>query len=390
MVIGEHTSAAAAYVAMTRGRENSVAPLVTDNVDDARQQWAAVFGRDRADLGAAHAAQLAEREVDRYARLRPLDEVLDELRHAWTIEANALTRLGDARQRRDLLRDIVTISEQRDVVVPTLRRAYQDARATAESSAARLRQLEPVVAAQAADLAATLKTEWDSQRQSARHAAQTVQHGPGRVGQRRAAVREAREHLEHWSASWKLYLPAVPTDLDQVVSFAAWFDDTPRHHAHFDTYARAAAEQAQPDYLTARQAARNAHEAKGTAWRQLRETEQHYSMALQHHGTLGNVDDPADCLADVERAISAGEATLASARDRIAALRTEPAIRAQPADVIELARSQWAAERAQRAAWQAVRPAVDRSPGRGIEPHDRRWGSVPEISVNDCGHGISR
>ena len=60
--IGEHTSAASAYVAMTRGRDTNIAHLLADSVDDAREQWIAVFGRDRADLGPAHAAELAAAE----------------------------------------------------------------------------------------------------------------------------------------------------------------------------------------------------------------------------------------------------------------------------------------------------------------------------------------
>ena len=385
-VIGDHSSAASAYVGMTRGREANVAHLVADTTEDARDQWVAVFGRDRADLGPAHAGKLAAREAARYAQLRPLEVVLDELRRAWTLEADAQTRLDDARQRRDLLRDIVAVSEQRDAVVPTLKHAYEQARASADDSAVRLRQLEPVVSAHAADLAATLKSEWDDQRQAARHAAQTVQHGPGRIGQRRAAEREAREHLQYWSASWQPYLPIMPTDIDRVVSFAVWFDDTPRHHAHFDAYARAAAEHAKPDYLSARQAARSAEEEKRAAWRELHQTEQHYSIALQHYGPLGHVDDPADRLADVERAIAADEAAFATARDRIVALRTEPTLRAQPAEVIDLAQTRWAADREQRAAWRPI--PIDAS--RAIEWGSRGQGAVPENPAHDRSPGISR
>lgn len=51
VVVGEHTGAASAYVGMTRGRERNVAHMVAESVEDARNQWIAVFGRDRADLG---------------------------------------------------------------------------------------------------------------------------------------------------------------------------------------------------------------------------------------------------------------------------------------------------------------------------------------------------
>jgi exodeoxyribonuclease V alpha subunit len=66
IVIGEHTGAAAAYVAMTRGRQRNTAHLVADSVADARAKWTAVFARDRADLGPTHARRLAVEEVDRY------------------------------------------------------------------------------------------------------------------------------------------------------------------------------------------------------------------------------------------------------------------------------------------------------------------------------------
>ena len=72
-MVGEHTGAAAAYVGMTRGRTTNTAHLVAADLADARQQWTAVFARDRADLGPAHAAGLAAREAARYAQPRPLD-----------------------------------------------------------------------------------------------------------------------------------------------------------------------------------------------------------------------------------------------------------------------------------------------------------------------------
>jgi len=388
VVIGEHSSAAATYVGMTRGRENNVAHLVGETVDDARQQWLATFGRNRADLGPAHAAQLASREAQRYAPQRPLDDVLNELHQAWTVEANTQTRLDDARGRRDLLRDIVAISGQRDADLPELHRAHRAARTAAASTAARLQDLELVVVANAADLAARLKTDWDTQRQTARDAAQTVHRGIGRLGQRRVAVRDARDELEHWSASWRPYVPSMPTSIDQVVRFAAWFDDTPRHHEHFDDYARVAAEQAHPDYLAVRQAADDAREHERTTLQTVRQTEQHYSIALQHYGALGHADDPAGRLADVERAIAVDETTLANARGRIAALRAEPTLRAKPGEVVDLAQADWAAAREKGAASRALRAAIDRE--RGVTADHRRPSAVPDFSVRNTGPGISR
>jgi exodeoxyribonuclease V alpha subunit len=80
IVIGEHTGAAAAYVAMTRGRHRNTAHLVADSLADARTQWTAVFARDRADLGPTHARRLATLDVDLYGPAIPPAAVP---RHEW-------------------------------------------------------------------------------------------------------------------------------------------------------------------------------------------------------------------------------------------------------------------------------------------------------------------
>lgn len=77
LALSDTTGAAAAYVAMTRGRDSNTAHLVAKSVDHARQQWIAAFSRDRADLGPAHARRQAIEAIDRYgpaarARSSPL------------------------------------------------------------------------------------------------------------------------------------------------------------------------------------------------------------------------------------------------------------------------------------------------------------------------------
>ncbi len=66
VLIGDHTGAASAYVGMTRGRDHNVAHLVAESLEDGRRQWIEVFGRDRADLGPAHAARQAAQDLERY------------------------------------------------------------------------------------------------------------------------------------------------------------------------------------------------------------------------------------------------------------------------------------------------------------------------------------
>ena len=75
LVVGDQTGAAAAYVGMTRGRAANTAHLVATDLAEAREQWIAVFCRDRADLGPGHASELAAREAAHYAPLQPLDQL---------------------------------------------------------------------------------------------------------------------------------------------------------------------------------------------------------------------------------------------------------------------------------------------------------------------------
>ncbi|MCF6507036.1 TrwC relaxase [Blastococcus sp. MG754426] len=104
VVVGDQTGASSCYVGMTRGRTANTAHLVAADADEAREQWMAVFGRDRADLGPGHAAQLAAAEAARYAQPRPLDQVLTELREAWTVEQRCLDQVNILQPQHDTLR----------------------------------------------------------------------------------------------------------------------------------------------------------------------------------------------------------------------------------------------------------------------------------------------
>jgi hypothetical protein len=104
LVVGDHTGAAAAYVGMTRGRQANTAHLVAAGPEEARGQWIAVFARDRADLGPAHAARRAAADLARHAPGRPLEQVLADLHRAWTGEQRCREQLAVAQWQHDLQR----------------------------------------------------------------------------------------------------------------------------------------------------------------------------------------------------------------------------------------------------------------------------------------------
>lgn len=61
------TDAAALYVGMTRGRRSNTVHIVARTYNQAREQWVAASGRDRADLGIAQARTVATAEAANYA-----------------------------------------------------------------------------------------------------------------------------------------------------------------------------------------------------------------------------------------------------------------------------------------------------------------------------------
>lgn len=65
LVVDEGLDAAGAYVGMTRGREKNIAHFHATSVEEAREQWAAVFSHHRADLGPFHASLRIHEELAR-------------------------------------------------------------------------------------------------------------------------------------------------------------------------------------------------------------------------------------------------------------------------------------------------------------------------------------
>src|SRR5206468_3747743 len=151
-----HTGGAAAYVGMTRGRQANTAHLVAAEVGDAREQWLAVFARDRADLGPAHAARRAAADAARYAPGRPLEPVLADLHQAWTVEQRCRDEVAIAQLKCNLERafaDERPPEKQQPAALQEVERALAAARQPLTEARASLARLggEPALAALSAD-----------------------------------------------------------------------------------------------------------------------------------------------------------------------------------------------------------------------------------------------
>jgi exodeoxyribonuclease V alpha subunit len=362
LVVGEHTGAAGAYVAMTRGRDHNTAHLVADTPQEARNQWIEVFSRDRADLGPAHAGRLAAQEASQYATHRQLGVALADLRDAWTHEHALFEDLTAARGERDQLRQVVPLLAQHDARVAAESATYEQARAHATLAGEHADQLAAVVGNDTSQLAGRLRQEWDTQRPATRAAAQTIRAGTGRIGQHRRELRRASQHLQAWAQQWHPIVTWLPTDTGELAVLAGGYDG-PNLRQAITAYARTVAEGAHPDHTPAQAAAQAARRTADQALEAYKNTRTQYPAELARHGNLAYIADPAGHLAETELDVAELTDHLRAAQGRVRAALAEPAIRSLPPERIETERERWATDRQEQR--QEERRA---SAGRGVAP----------------------
>jgi hypothetical protein len=369
VVIGEHTGAASAYVGMTRGRCANTAHLVAVDLADAREQWIAVFARDRADLGPAHAAQQAAAEAARYATPRPLNQVLAELRQAWTAEQNCLDRLAFWQRQRDTLRQVAALEAAHAAELTGRDADVRQTALAAERATHRAAASGAAIAAEAGRIRQSLLARWDGERDAARAAARVVLAGPGRLGLRRTAVARAAEQLTSWAGRWRPHLPDLPTEATELAQVAGWFDDRPALWRAFDTAAGRSAERDHPEHAGLRAAADAAGHAHDDARRALAEARRRRDERLASCGPIARAPEPGARLADLERDIAAIGQQLTDARVRITGLTAEPALLAQPADRLAREHDAWRARHdVDRRAARTTVPGPQPGPTRAVRP----------------------
>ncbi|MCW3040110.1 MAG: trwC5, partial [Solirubrobacterales bacterium] len=388
VLIGERTGAAAAYVGMTRGRQANTAHLVADDLGQAREQWIAVFRRDRADLGPGHAAQLAAAEAAHYARPRPLEHALAELHAAWTAEQRFQDRLDVLEMRRKVLRSVVAADDDHANQLSGLQDRYRETTIALQEAKDRAAAAGATVIGEADRLRDTLLDQWDAQREDARQAARIVLSGPGRLGLRRAAVHRAEQQLTNWADPWRPYVATLPTNLRQLAAVASSDDDRPGLRARLQDVARRQAESTHPEHLRLRSAADAAHAVHDHVSRALQDAHRRQHTRLTRLASQDHLA-PAAQLASAGRDITATERELAVARIRMAELAADPALLAQPAGRLAQERDDWRvrydAERAaRRTAASVSSPSGSARSVLPPEPVSRR------TSAPGAGRGIGR
>ncbi len=139
--------------------------------------------------------------------------------------------------------------------------------------------------------------------------------------------------------------------------------------------------------------ASEAERAAREAWTRYREVSNAYQQALDHHGNLGRIDNPAQALVDTQQAVTAAQAAAQAAEQRVAALRREPVLRSQPAGWLETERSTWHADR-DIAELRRYAELAARASRHDANPAGRQLGQGRDEAYRpatpDHGRGISR
>jgi exodeoxyribonuclease V alpha subunit len=372
--LGEHTTAASAYVAMTRGRESNTTHLVAADIDDAREQWVTAFSRDRADLGPAAASEAAQRVAAGYTQgprpddPAPLAHVLDQLRGAWNEQHAAHRQLQRLRERLELVQAeaawetrwasiLAPLDAERDVA----RAAAQQAGQAADGCAATL--------AESAELhAARLRQVWDAQLPDADNAACALARGAGRLGVRSGRVRDAHQHLERWTASWMPVFADTDLDPRQLADRPLAFpSNVPQVAEALYRHAHRLALAEHPDQVGRLAAARRASHryaaAAATCHEARRELEQAAGQPVYDTGAV-------DLIPDLTDRVDAARQRVTDADERVAGLSSDLAITGQPdpASLLAVTRAAWQAEQVAEHQHRAFGPR-ERARSINHEPH---------------------
>jgi exodeoxyribonuclease V alpha subunit len=388
--LGEHTAAASAYVALTRGREANTVHIVAENIEQARDVWAETFSRDRADLGPAVAAQRVASDADLCASQRPLADALTDLRTAWTVEDTRRRELLRATSERDRLRQFVTAKADYDAAIIPLDIERQRAAQAAQRATSYADQLTDVVEATAGRYADRLQQQRDELRADVRETARTVLDGPGRFGLHHRRVENATAELTQWANNWRPVVPDLPTDPDRLARTAAGYDSH-RVREAIGAYGRAAAEHEHPQYRTAVQKALTAAEhARRTETAYYETVEAYDRRLINDFGTFTIYRDPVSLLDRLDGWVVEARSSHDAAVGHVHDLMAEPALRSLPTDRLQAQRDTWrhdrdAQIRAEQAASQRAALGLD-NPTRPTHVHQ----PAPSFTMQppQHGHGI--
>jgi hypothetical protein len=365
-VLDDHTTAASAYVGMTRGRERNVVHVIADDIHDAREQWVTAFSRNRADLGPAAASAAAARAAAGYApaarpddpaRLAPL---LDELRRAWSEQLAAHGNLQQLRQRLEQVTAQAAWEARHQRILGPLETERDAARVVAQRADQAAADCAAVLTARAEQHAAALRQAWDAQLVDADRAARTLDAGAGRLRVHRGRIRDAQQHLATWTAAWAPVF--VDTDLDRHHLSArplAFPSNVPLIGEALYRQARRLAAADHPDDAARLDAANRARERDDSAVAAYHQARRELEQVAQRPAYDTGA---AELIPELTNNLDAARRRVLAADQRVDRLSSDPAITSlsDPHALLDSARAAWRAdqiEACQQRAFSATGPS---------------------------------
>ena len=378
LVLTDTTTAAAAYVAMTRGREANTAHLVAADLDDAREQWVAAFGRDRADLGPTAASEAAARAAAGYTALRPLSEIAAELRAAWDDRADAESVL---RHYRPLLEQALAARPRVVAEQAAEQHAWaqhNNARRELAATRDRLADLEHAIDSDADRIAEELRAAWDAQRLAAQADARRIEAGVGRFGRGRAEVAAATGRLEAWAAHWQPVVGDLHRQWRGLVGYATARPGNDHIDHPLGEHARTQAARRPPGRARGTGRSRG---ARRTTFRLRIPTLAGAQPAPRRASQAGRSPGHPEAVARMTELVDASQHQFEQADQRLTSLRREPAVADRPDPDSWLARqhASWRRDRdEQRRADELARPAEQHAQRAAFSAH-QHWQPAPQI-----------
>ncbi|MFT4008826.1 MAG: MobF family relaxase [Nocardioidaceae bacterium] len=386
MLIAETTSASAAYVGMTRGRDNNIAHIVAEDVDQARVIWDQVMGHDRADLGPAHAAKQAAEEMERYAPQRPIDVVLDRLRAAWTVRADLTTRWERLDQQRQQTEAVRAIREESAPRQTQLRHRLDGAIRRLNRIQSTVRDLDAAMTAETENTIADLRRGWNADQPAVADALTTIHDGAGPLGLHRRQVRDAHDVLNRWAEKWRPLLPELSGDPEQVRRQIG-YGERDRLQATITQVAQHATARAHPEAPLLRARLRSAGRVVDDAKAALRADQDDLAARLRPYAPVAYHPDLPELLDQVQADLDRLAPQVRVADQRVHTLTRAPEIRVLPAGRLDAEHDQWAADR--EAAQEAARVAARLRAAREHDAAARRRLQAPD-PIPTYGPGADR
>ena len=347
LLLGEHTSAASAYVGMTRGRDDNVVHLVAENLEGARRQWDEVFSRDRADLGPAVAALQAADSVDRYGvqkPTRPLDVVLADLRDAWSKQADLAERAERLAGERDALQQVARIRARYAPDRERLRDIEDQARRKWIDARHRMTDLQADIDATTVGLRERVWNMWREDVHLVRSAAVAVSDGSGRLGRRRRQVRQASDELVVFADKWRPVVPDLPTEAAALAARLVWLHAR-RVENHVNAYVAERVAAAHPTRDALRQVERDASRALDQAETDRSRFDRSYYRELEPCGRAAHSVEIPVRLASVVSELTQTDHELDAVTRQLQRFEDEPALRDLPSGGLADEHAAWANER---------------------------------------------